>query len=133
MLMQLTREWFTDNSTIGELKIADEFECFTLEPVVRDKKIDGETAIPAGTYEIAISFSDRFQRKMPELLNVPNFVGVRIHPGNYPKDTKGCILVGQTRGVDFIGQSRDAFGSLFDKILDAIENEKVFIGIIMKK
>jgi len=53
------------------------------------------------------------------LLNVPNFEGVRIHPGNSNHDTEGCILVGRTRSKDYIGQSRKAFDSLFLKMQKA--------------
>ena len=130
MLMQITRKWFTDKSTIGELAVEGEFECYTLEDVVREEKIKGETAIPAGTYEIAITFSNKFKKYLPLLMNVPNFEGVRIHPGNRPEDTEGCILVGQTKVNDFVGHSVAAFESLFPKIEDATVKEKVFIEII---
>lgn len=130
MLLQLTRKWLTDRSTIGELTIEGAFECYTLEDKVRDEKVKGETAIPAGTYEIAVTFSNKFQKYLPLLMNVPNFEGVRIHSGNCPEDTEGCILVGQTKGEDFVGNSRDAFNSLFDKIQDAVQSEKIVIEII---
>src|SRR2546423_440555 len=94
MQLQLKRKTFTDKSTIGELAVNGVFECFTLEDVVRPEKIKRETAIPAGRYEIAITFSDKFQKFLPLLLNVPNYEGVRIHSGNRPEDTEGCILVG---------------------------------------
>ena len=129
MLMQLKRKWLTDESTIGELAVDGEFECFTLEDVVRDKKIKGETAIPAGTYEIAVTFSNKFKKYMPLLMNVPDFEGVRIHPGNRPEDTEGCILVGQTKDDNFVGHSVAAFENLFPKIQAAIVKEKVFIEI----
>jgi hypothetical protein len=127
--LQLVRKEFTDNSTIGELSVDGAFECFTLEDVVRDEKIKGETAIPAGTYEVAVTFSNKFQKLLPLLLNVPNFEGVRIHSGNKPEDTEGCILVGQTKAEDFVGGSRAAFAPLFQKIQDAVKTEKVFIEI----
>ena len=130
MLMQITRKWFTDKSTIGELAVEGEFECYTLEDVVREEKIKGETAIPAGTYEIAITFSNKFKKYLPLLMNVPNFEGVRIHPCNRPEDTEGCILVGQTKDNDFVGHSVAAFESLFPKIEAATVKEKVFIEII---
>lgn len=116
--MQLTvkRLYKTDNSVIGELLIDGVFECFTLEDAERPVKIKGETAIPKGTYKVIINQSNRFKRLLPLLLNVPNFEGVRIHSGNSNHDTEGCILVGQTRNKNYIGQSRKAFDKLFKKM-----------------
>ncbi|HXU39403.1 MAG TPA: DUF5675 family protein [Blastocatellia bacterium] len=129
MQLQLIRNVFTDNSTIGKLSVNDVFECFTLEDKVRPVKIKGETAIPAGTYEVAVTFSNKFQKFLPLLLSVPNFDGIRIHPGNFPKDTLGCILVGQGKGVDMVSNSRLAFAQLFEKIQAVVRTEKVFIEI----
>jgi len=129
MLLHLKRKWFTSKSTIGELLVDGEFECYTLEDELRSIKVPGETAIPGGTYKIVINHSNRFGRKLPLLENVPNFEGIRIHIGNWPKDTAGCILVGKERGKDFIGKSGDAFKALFDKIQAAIADEEVFIKI----
>ena len=56
-----------------------------------------ETAIPAGTYEVIVNVSVKFKRKLPLLLNVPHFTGIRIHRGNTDKDTSGCILVGENK------------------------------------
>lgn len=106
----------TNTSTIGELLIDGIFECYTLEDVEREVKVKSETAIPKGTYKVIINQSNRFKRLLPLLLNVPNFEGVRIHSGNSNHDTEGCILVGQTRGKDYIGKSRKAFDKLFKKM-----------------
>jgi len=121
MKLHLKRLHRTDKSTIGELTIDGKFECYTLEDIERDVKIKSETAIPKGTYKVIINQSNRFKRLMPLLLNVPNFEGVRIHAGNTNHDTEGCILVGRTRGIDFIGQSRKAYDSLFKKMQEAKE------------
>ena len=129
MELKLIRKTFTDNSTIGELAVNGVFECFTLEDKVRPVKIKGETAIPAGTYEVAVTFSNKFQKFLPLLMNVPNFDGIRIHTGNTPADTLGCILVGQGKGADSISSSRLAFAPLFEKIQAVIRTEKVFIEI----
>jgi hypothetical protein len=129
MQLELVRNIFTDKSTIGELSVDGAFECFTLEDPVRPKKIKGETAIPAGTYEIALTFSNRFQKLLPLLLNVPNFEGIRIHTGNTPKNTLGCILVGQGKGADSLSSSQLAFARLFEKIQAVIETEKVMIAL----
>lgn len=116
--IEIRREIYTPKSTIGRLFVNDEFECYTLEDRARPQaiKIPGATCIPAGTYWLAINFSNRFQRLMPELLQVPGFAGIRIHAGNTDADTEGCILVGERRGEDFIGASRAAFRGLFRKL-----------------
>ena len=106
----------TDKSTIGELFIDGKFECYTLEDVERKINIKSETAISKGEYKVIINQSNRFKRLLPLLLNVPNFEGVRIHSGNSNHDTEGCILVGKTRSLDYIGNSRLAFGKLFKKM-----------------
>lgn len=129
MEIKLVRKWLTGNSTIGELSVNGVFECFTLEDAVRPVKILGITAISTGRYEIAVTFSNRFQKFLPLLLNVPDFQGVRIHPGNRPEDTEGCILVGQIREEDFIGNSKLAFDALFARIQAVTPVEKVFIEI----
>jgi hypothetical protein len=121
MKIQIKRLYKTENSTIGELTIDGKFECYTLEDKEREVKIKCETAIPKGTYKVIINQSNRFKKLLPLLLNVPNFEGVRIHPGNTNHDTEGCILVGRTMSKDFIGQSRKAFETLFKKMKEAKE------------
>lgn len=120
------------NYTLGSLYVNDVFECFTLEDTVRvGAKVFGKTAIPAGVYGVDITYSPHFGRNLPLLVNVPNFEGVRIHPGNTDADTEGCILVGTTESADFIGNSRVAFEALFAK-LDAAhtQHEPIVIEII---
>jgi hypothetical protein len=118
MKLNLKRKWFSGKSTIGELYVDGEFCCFTLEDVERTEKTYGETAIPCGTYPVIVTPSRRFRRLMPLLVGVPNFSGIRIHPGNDDGDTEGCILVGMSRSLDFIGRSREAFNELFILLAD---------------
>lgn len=130
MKLEIKREPSANGCTIGSLYVNDVFECYTLEDVVRDQKIHGETAIPAGTYQVVITFSPRFQRDLPLLVGVPDFEGVRIHPGNTSADTEGCILPGQTRTANSVGASRLAFEALFRKIKDAqSKHENVWLTI----
>jgi hypothetical protein len=129
MELRVRRFEFSDESTIGELAVDGQFECYTLEDKVRPTKVAGKTAIPAGRYEVVINFSQRFQKPLPFLLNVPNFEGIRIHPGNVSANTEGCILVGDTKSENFIGDSRVAFNRLFEKMKAAAETEKIFIEI----
>jgi hypothetical protein len=107
------------------------YYCHTLEDIPRDIKIPGKTAIPAGRYEVIINWSNRFQRKMPLLLGVPGFEGVRIHSGNTEADTEGCILVGLGKTELGLLRSRDAFALLFQHIIAGTEGGKLFITIGM--
>ncbi len=116
MKIVVVRDTFTENSTIGKMLIDGAFFCYTLADTIRDVKIAGETAIPYGTYKVIVNMSNRFQRMMPLLLNVPNFEGVRIHNGNTKDHTEGCILVGSTKSKDFIGNSKSTFNALMKKI-----------------
>lgn len=118
MKLLLQREPSTKNSTPGKLFIDGTFECYTLEDIVRARgvKVYGQTAIPAGTYQVLLTQSPRFKRVLPLLLNVPGFEGIRIHPGNKAEDTDGCILVGDAPAPDWLGQSKVAFDRLFSKL-----------------
>lgn len=92
MELLLKRKHRTDKSTIGELSINGNFECYILEDKdrgldssmtlaeIKAQKVYGATAIPAGRYRVAFTFSNRFQKYLPLLIDVPGYEGVRIHP-----------------------------------------------------
>lgn len=136
MNVKLTRTDFTDESTIGELEIDGLFECYILEDKDRKLedggvKVQNETAIPRGTYKVIVDFSTRFKRLRPHILDVPQFTGIRIHPGNKADDTEGCLITGGYKKTNFVGESRIAFDALFKKLSDAHENnEEIWIEII---
>lgn len=126
MKLLLKRIHFGDTFTVGQLyQITDLGEnpiCYTLEDKYREVegqdvkvwKEQNQTAIPKGTYDVSITFSNRFQTRLPLLANVPGFTGIRIHSGNSSKNTEGCILVGMTWDgkSDWIGSSKVAMGVL---------------------
>ena len=116
MNLRLIRRWPKATCTIGELLIEGEWFCFTLEDVERPEKIPGETAIPTGRYKVIITHSQRFDRDLPLLVDVPGFTGVRIHAGNTEADTRGCILVGKRTLENAIGESRAALEALMEKL-----------------
>lgn len=129
MKLILQRSTAGKGCTIGALMVDGLEGCFTCEDVVREIpgapvsswKVQGETAIPAGNYQVIITPSARFKRDLPLLVNVPGFAGVRIHPGNTAVDTEGCILVGTRVGVNSVLESRIAFNALFEKIQSALD------------
>lgn len=132
MDIKLIRKVFTDESTIGEMDLPNGFKLYTLEDMVREPgvKVKGKTAIPYGRYEVVYSWSDRFQRKLPLLLNVPMFTGIRIHAGNTSADTEGCILVGLNREENRITESRVALSRLLSELVPIMEKEKVGLEIV---
>lgn len=141
MKLKLKRIALKPTYTIGKLYIDDVYFCDTLEDTVRDKnkngkfdageyKIYGQTAIPYGKYEIKWTYSPRFKRYMPLLMNVPQFSGVRIHSGNTVKDTLGCILVGENSKVGMVLNSRATVNKLYPKIEQACKSGKVYIEIV---
>lgn len=134
MQLKLNRIFKTNTFTIGELYINEKYVTDTLEDRVRPEgeKVYGKTAIPEGMYEVKLTHSPRFKKILPEILNVPNFSGIRIHTGNSSKDTEGCILVGTWDGEkeDWVGNSRIAFDELMSLLEEATNNkEKITITI----
>jgi hypothetical protein len=117
MKMVLIRHASANGWTLGELSIDGAHECFTCEDAIRTgAKVPGETAIPPGTYRVLITESPRFKRRLPILLDVPGFSGVRIHTGNTRYDTEGCILPGRSHQMGGVTQSVGAFEALFARI-----------------
>lgn len=117
MNLLVTRDTFTAFSVGGQLLI-DGHNFYTLEPPKRDEK---PCAIPCGTYDVSIRWSGKHQRLIPHVEHVPGFEEIEIHVGNFPKDTLACLLVGKTRGTDFVGGSRLAFDVVFRILSDAKE------------
>jgi hypothetical protein len=145
MEIVVTRTQKNPVSTIGKLAIVGSpFNCLTLEgkdrgltksmtlQMISDIKVKDHTAIPTGRYEVTINFSNRFQRLMPLVLDVPGYGGIRIHPGNDDADTDGCLLLGYTQlNADFIQNSKQAFADFFMLLQQAVaKKERVFITIV---
>ena len=106
----LIRDTFTDKSVIGKLYLNGEFYGHTLELPWNDnqKKI---SCIPKGVYEVVKRFTAESKYKYEHLhiLDVANREMILMHVGNYPKNSKGCVLLGNTRALNFVGDSRKAF------------------------
>ena len=121
MKVEVKRTFKGTEYTIGKLYIDGAYFCDTLEDTVRTQKIAGKTAIPAGTYKVKKTYSPRFQAKLPEILNVPNFTGVRIHSGNTAADTDGCLLLGLNKTKGAVINSRNAVAFFLDSTPDEFE------------
>ena len=137
MELLLTRIAKKETYTIGRLSIVEDNEnssgtaryfCDTLEPTWRDyangaHKIKGRSAIPEGRYTVVLSYSPKFKTRLPLLIGSPDFnrkwQGVRIHAGNTPQDTEGCLLVGRNKIKGQLVDSRIYLRRLIQKISEA--------------
>ena len=97
---------------------------------IKKIKIKGNTCIPYGTYNITITYSPRFKKNLPLLNNVKGFDGIRIHSGNKPQDTEGCLLPGFNKVKGQVIDSRVTTDKLIAQIQQALnKGEKVTITI----
>ena len=152
MNIVIDRKWKKDAYTIGNLYINGVLFSNTLEnkdrgltssmtlEEISKKRIYGQTAIPSGTYEVKMTYSNRFHSrawgkkydgKAPELINEKGFGGVRIHPGNKAADTLGCILVGKNSIKGMVTNSQAYYYKLLDDyIVPAVKKgEKITLTI----
>ena len=97
---------------------------------IKKIKIKGNTCIPYGTYNITITYSPRFKKNLPLLNNVKGFDGIRIHSGNKPQDTEGCLLPGFNKVKGQVIDSRVTTDKLIAQIQQVLnKGEKVTITI----
>lgn len=149
MDIRVERKFFGPCTCLSVLKVDGETRGYILEdkdrgltsamPLkdIREKKKAGVTAIPTGRYQVSMTHSPRFGRKMPLLNDVPGFAGIRIHSGNYHEDTEGCLLPGKSYGKDagsgdyYVLQSRQLTEELEKEIVEALDRgEKVWCEIV---
>lgn len=140
MKLTLKRIALRPTYTIGKLYIDDVYFCDTIEDTVRDlnkngkfdngeKKVHSKTAIPYGIYEIKWTYSPRFKKYTPQLMNVPSFEGIRIHAGNTSADTEGCLILGKNKQVGKVLNSRATINKFYPIIKEACSNRNVTIEI----
>lgn len=154
MKLLVDRRWKKPTYTIGRFYVDDVLFCNTLEDkdrglkqtdsesFIKSRKVAGETAIPTGTYGVAMNitspkyanvswFWKLCQGKMPRLLSVPGFDGILVHTGSTALDTKGCILVGKNTKVGQLTESKATFEKLYKKMKAAADKgEEITIEII---
>lgn len=131
-----------DGYTIGRMSLNGSYFCDTLEDTDRglkstmseeeilSKKRKGITAIPTGEYDVILTFSPKFKRVLPLLLNVPGYQYIRVHHGNLPSSTDGCLLVGENKVKGQIVNSRATLEKLMSVLLECEKKkEKVTITI----
>ncbi len=141
--LTLIRKWKKPEYTIGQLFAGGRMICNTIEDCdrglnqhmteteIKRIKVQNETAIPVGTYKLTVSMSPEFGRKLIEVLNVPGYLGIRIHKGNTAKDSAGCILPGNNTEKGKVTNSTKFEELLTSMVESAISNgEEAYLTII---
>ena len=144
MTIRIDRKWKKAEYTISKVYINGRyFGCNALEDTDRGllqtmqitelqrRKIKGKTAIPRGYYDVRITYSPKYKRMMPLVVDVPGYSGIRIHSGNSAKDTEGCILFGKNDMVGWISDSKywtDKICRLIETALNKGEKVTLIVG-----
>ncbi|MCF8374031.1 MAG: DUF5675 family protein [Bacteroidales bacterium] len=132
-------------TTLGLLFLRNQFIAYCLEDTFREEKVQGETRIPSGIYDVDFLKQDtnltkKYREKYPwftyhlEIKNVPNYTGVFIHIGNTHKDTAGCLLIADGINASSVNrmivESANAYKRFYLRMKDLIESgEKLRIVI----
>ena len=104
MTIQLIRQKATGKAVRGQLSLPFDPKAALAYPTLEN----ADFLIPEGTYPLRLTWSPKFRKLMPEICDVPDREGIRIHLGTKPEHSTGCVLVN----------------------LEALENIKIFINRI---
>lgn len=132
MKIDIVRTYFTRELTKGIMFVDDIFYGYTLEP---EMKMPSEQSyvnrcISTGTYQARYEYSVRFKEYLIELKRVPNHDEIKIHAGNYRKDTRGCILIGKDSGGNCVLRSKAALAAVNVRAYWAAKkHEKIDVNI----
>ena len=142
MIIELCRKYRNTNYCIGKLYINNEYFSDVLEDPdrglqntmsiqeIQQLKVKGDTCIPYGTYDITITYSPKFKKRLPLINNVKGFEGIRIHSGNTSKDTEGCLLLGFNKIKGKVINSKETVDKFITIVQQALnDGEKVTIQI----
>lgn len=121
MKLTLQRYLFNEDYTMGLLFIDGLYFCDTIEDRYRGQelsktKVKDETCIPYGVYTVKITYSPKYKKNMPQILDVPYFTGIRIHSGNTAKDSSGCVIVGIKSQNGKVLESRKIYNELYKRL-----------------
>ena len=142
MELRLERKYRNNNYCIDKLYIDGKYFSDALEDPdrgltdtmsleeIKKIKIKGNTCIPYGTYNVTITYSPRFKRNLPLINNVKGFEGIRVHNGNTPQDSSGCVLLGFNKIKGQVIDSKVTVNKFIDIVQEALnKGEKVTITI----
>lgn len=117
-ILSVHRFDYHKNHTKSIIFLDGQFICFGMEPENKvNNQVPGQRdLIPEGTYQLILSMSPRFEKVLPEVINVPFNKGIRIHAGNHPSETSGCLLVGAYFADNMLLDSNKTLNKIIEKL-----------------
>ena len=120
MTITLIRKQIQGKAVTGIMAFLMHNRDFEMEQFEIPSLENADFLIPEGIYPVERTWSPKFKKFLPEILEVPDRTGIRIHRGTLPEHSKGCVLT-DMRGMALLDV-------LFNKI-DLWENGTVQIDI----
>ena len=112
--VSLKRNSSSGSETLGELSLENGSVLHTLELPWKNNRRN-ISCIPLGTYEVIGHVSPKFG-KCYWVKDVPGRSEILFHVGNSPKDSRGCILVGQKVVANRLVSSKIAMSQLLNEL-----------------
>ena len=107
----LLRRWNTPEATGGVLLLPSGKQLYTLECPWKNNEFR-VSCIPEGKYKCIWHNSPKFGWTYLVTGTEPR-TQILFHVGNYPRDTWGCILLGKTRTLNYVWNSRTALQEFY--------------------
>lgn len=132
MKIEVIRTYYNQNYTRGVMLVDNEFFGYTLEPQIKgsNERSYLNRCISEGKYVAEYEYSPKFKQHLIELKNVPNHTEIKVHSGNFRRDTRGCILVGKRSDVGRVLDSRIAVDML-NTLAKNAKNNNVKIEVVV--
>ena len=130
--INITRTYRKNSYTIGKLYVNGSYVCNTLElhdsTYYGEDFVLGKSAIPVGVYTLATCvWSPKFNDFRPRITDFKYSMNILIHEGNTPRDTEGCILVGNNLITGQVLNSKATLAKLQD-LLSAHDSWKLIVS-----
>jgi len=119
----------------GLLMVDGKFFCYTLENA-KKKIAEGEYRM--GFEKAATPLTKNYRAKFDwftfhlEIKKVSKRDQLYVHIGNYPRDVRGCIAVGDTARCNFVGNSTNTFSELYNQMAPRLEVDEIVTIKIME-
>jgi len=112
--IKIHRNWHDKNQTLGNCTVIDEdgkpiFSALSLERGWNDNQ-NNISCIPAGNYPVRLEWSDKFQKKLWEIKDVPNRSECKFHAANYWYQLNGCVAL----GLKLLDINKDGYNDITD-------------------